>query len=148
MIDYQHATSYNNAVIEYIDLIGKPFRYGARGPDEYDCYGLVTECFSRMGKEIPDYKSPTVLKEIAELVASEKYRWTPIAKKSSGELIPANVLTPGRLIEIRVKGLACHVGFIHKPRKFLHTWEDTGGVAQNELSDWREKILGVYEYAA
>lgn len=134
-------------MIDYLDLIGVKFEYGGRGPDSYDCYGLAIECHRRMGIEIPDYRSPTVLREIAELVAQNKYRWKPIAVKSSKEVIPASDLQPGRLIEIRVKGLACHVGFIHKARKFLHTWEDTGGVVQNDLADWREKILGVYEYS-
>lgn len=99
-----------------------------------------------MGIDIPDYRSPEVLAEIADLVAKQKYRWRPIAVKQGRDLIPSEHLQPGRLIEIRVRGHACHVGFIHRPRKFLHTWEDSGGVVVNDLSDWREKILGVYEY--
>lgn len=132
--------------IDYSDLIGVSFQYGGRGPDAFDCYGLVKECLQRNGVEIPDYRSPSVLKEVADLVAAEKYRWRKIAVKQGSEIIPANVLTPGRVLEIRVNGLACHVGFIHRPRAFLHTWEDSGGVVQNQLSDWRDRILGVYEY--
>lgn len=134
-------------MIDYLDLIGVKFEYGGRGPDSYDCYGLAIECFRRMGMEIPDYRSPTVLREIAEMVAAEKYRWKTIAAKTGKEVVSAQHLQPGRLIELRVKGLACHVGFIHRPRKFLHAMEDCQAVVQNDLADWREKILGVYEYA-
>jgi cell wall-associated NlpC family hydrolase len=46
--------------ITYVDLIGTPFRRGARGPDEFDCYGLVKFLIERAtGREVPDYQSPT-----------------------------------------------------------------------------------------
>ena len=39
----------------YEDLIGKPFADLGRGPDAYDCWGLVIEVGQRMGIEVPDY---------------------------------------------------------------------------------------------
>lgn len=78
---------------------------------------------------------------------TEKYRWTQVAIKPEGGLIPMADMLPGRVLEIRIKGQACHVGFINRPRKFLHTWEDSGGVVENEIYDWRSRVLGVYEYA-
>ena len=133
-------------MIDYQDLIGVSFAYGGRGPDTYDCYGLVMECHRRLGVTIPDYRSPEVLREIAAKMAAEKYRWNLIAAKPEGGVIPMAAMQPGRVLEIRIKGHACHVGFIHKPRKFLHTWEGTGGVTENEICDWRSRVLGVYEY--
>lgn len=135
-------------MIDYCDLIGVQFEFGGRGPETYDCYGLTMECHSRMGIVIPDYRSPEVLSEIADLLAANKYRWKQVAKKQGKELIPMALMTPGTVLEIRVNGLACHVGFVHRPRNFLHTWEDSGGVVENEITDWRERILGVYEYDA
>lgn len=35
------------------DLVGKPYRAGARGPEEYDCFGLVAEVYRRLGWTIP-----------------------------------------------------------------------------------------------
>lgn len=134
-------------MIDYLDLIGVQFAYGGRGPDTYDCYGLVMECERRnTGRELPDYRSPKVLQDIANLVAGEKYRWSQVAKKEGETPIPFSAMQPGRVLEIRVKGLACHVGFIHRPRKFLHTWEGTGGVTEEQIEIWRRYILGVYEY--
>lgn len=133
-------------MIDYRDLIGVSFAYGGRGPLTYDCYGLVMECHRRLGVEIPDYRSPEVLREIASLMNTERYRWKQVAVKTDEGAIPSSALQPGRLLEIRINGHACHVGFIHKPRKFLHTWEDSGGVVENEIYEWRSRIIGVYEY--
>jgi cell wall-associated NlpC family hydrolase len=41
-------------MIKISDLIGKPFKDGGRGPDSYDCYGLVKEVYHRLGIELPD----------------------------------------------------------------------------------------------
>jgi cell wall-associated NlpC family hydrolase len=35
------------------DLIGRPYRYGARGPAEFDCWGLVLEVRRRLGLATP-----------------------------------------------------------------------------------------------
>lgn len=43
--------------IDYTDLIDKNFAWGGRGPDLYDCYGLVKEMYHRIGTELPEYKS-------------------------------------------------------------------------------------------
>lgn len=134
-------------MIDYLDLIGVSFAYGGRGPDTYDCYGLVMECHRRMGIDIPDYRSPTALREIAAMMNTERYRWTPVAIKPEDGFIPMSAFKPGRVIEMRINGQACHVGFIHRPGRFLHTWEDSGGVVANDVHDWRSRVLGVYEYA-
>ena len=133
--------------IDYLPLLGVQFEYGGRGPDTYDCYGLVMELERRnTGRELPDYRSPTAMFDIANLIAGEKYRWICHATKPADGNIPFSEMLPGRVLEIRVKGLACHVGFIHKPRRFLHTWEGTGGVTDESIELWRSRILGVYEF--
>lgn len=36
-------------------LIGKPYRLGARGPDAFDCWGLLQFCWRmRLGLDVPD----------------------------------------------------------------------------------------------
>jgi murein DD-endopeptidase len=39
---------------EYLDLLGKEFEWGGRGPSTYDCYGLVIEARGRAGKFMPE----------------------------------------------------------------------------------------------
>jgi cell wall-associated NlpC family hydrolase len=35
------------------DLIGRPYRFGARGPDAFDCWGAVLEVRRRLGLPTP-----------------------------------------------------------------------------------------------
>lgn len=42
-------------MIDFQDLIGKPYVHGARGPDAFDCWGLCAEIYRRMGRDLPDY---------------------------------------------------------------------------------------------
>lgn len=43
--------------VDVNDLIGKPWRLGARGPDAFDCWGLTREVLQRMrpDKPLPDW---------------------------------------------------------------------------------------------
>jgi hypothetical protein len=36
------------------DRLGKPYRYGAQGPDAFDCSGLVLDCLLQAGLKLPD----------------------------------------------------------------------------------------------
>ena len=40
---------------EVNDLIGRPYVRGARGPDAFDCWGLVVELARRAGRDLPDW---------------------------------------------------------------------------------------------
>ena len=37
------------------DYVGLPYREGARGPDAYDCYGIVAAVFAKRGITLPDF---------------------------------------------------------------------------------------------
>lgn len=39
----------------FTDLIGKPFEFGSRGPNTFDCYGLCMEVYKRLGKMLPEH---------------------------------------------------------------------------------------------
>lgn len=41
----------------YDDLIGKTFKWGGRGPEQYDCGGLMLVIYGRLGKKIPFYST-------------------------------------------------------------------------------------------
>lgn len=42
----------------HLDLIGMPFRLGARGPDHFDCWGICLEFAKRNGIEYPKDFTP------------------------------------------------------------------------------------------
>ncbi len=42
-------------IIDTSDLIGKPFGWGGRGPDFYDCFGICKKVAERAGIAYPEY---------------------------------------------------------------------------------------------
>lgn len=115
------------------DLIGVPFEYDGRGPDQYDCYGLVRKILSDAGIDIPDYRSPSDGPKIAAMMACELKLW----KKTE--------LKRGVVILFRM-ARTTHVGYYMGDDKFIHTTEATGGVTIERLSVWAGKVMGYYEY--
>jgi cell wall-associated NlpC family hydrolase len=120
---------------EFDDLIGKGFRYGGRGPDEFDCYGLVMECFKRLGVKLPDYLSPEDGASISALITCELRLWKP------------TTLRPGVLLNLRIPE-SSHVGFYIGHDRFIHAWAHAGGVCMERYSHWheRKRVLGIYEF--
>jgi cell wall-associated NlpC family hydrolase len=116
--------------------IGIPFKYGGRTHDELDCYGLVMLLYKELyGMEVPDVTSPTFIKDIHDLVASEKLKWTPCE------------LEEGAVIIFNIKGYGSHVGMYIGDDYMIHTWEATGGVTIERVGiNWKHRILGVYKW--
>ena len=121
-------------MIDYTDLIGVPFKIGGRGPECFDCYGLVRECYLRNGKTIPDYRSPEAGNVIAALISTEAARiWKQTDQKA------------GTTALIRVPGFL-HVGFMVDDDNMIHAWKDTGGVTIEPIEIWKKRVIGFYEY--
>lgn len=123
-----------NIQFEYGDLIGCPFRLGARGPDEFDCYGLVMELYRRAGQSVPDYRSPEVLAKVAAIVDEKRELWTPC---SPG---------PGAVMVIRAMGVLSHVAVLLPYDRMIHVWERSHGVCVEPIEPWKRRIVGYYRY--
>lgn len=123
-----------SAMDNWIDLIGKPFRYGGRGPDHYDCYGLIMEMNRRNGVEIPDCVSPTNHQEIALLLSDQKRLWKEVSSPKVGDVVC-----------IRIGRFVSHVGYLVSPSSMLHAWESTG-VLVEPLSVWSKRIDSYFRY--
>jgi cell wall-associated NlpC family hydrolase len=80
--------------------LGKPYVYGATGPDSYDCSGLVMEAFAAAGIEIPR-------------TSEEQWAWGPqVSVPKRGDLVffagaDGTVSAPG------------HVGLVLNPAKHI-----------------------------
>lgn len=129
-------------MIETNDLVGKQFKYGGRGPEFYDCYGIILEGMRRLGvKEEdlpPDFESPSDLKIIAKLVGDlKKNIWRKQEDTEVGE---------GSVLLLKTNGMTTHVGFHLGGNYFLHAWEGDKMVMIERISFWQHKIEGFYEY--
>lgn len=123
-------------VPQHLDLLGKPYIRGARGPKAYDCYGLAREMFKRAGNEVPDFDEPGSLEEIERLIKDKSRRWRRVP-----------IGTEGALLTFRVEGYGAHVGFMlsREQDRFIHAWEATG-VTTERLTGGHFNPLASYHY--
>lgn len=123
----------------WIDLLGKKFAQFGRGPEEYDCYGLVMEIFRRRGIIIPDVKyGQSVEDKNSAFVANEKGGWYRCAMR------------PGAALAFRTAGYIQHCGVCIDYERFIHASENHGAVLVGHLSRGfprHNKLLaGVYDH--
>jgi cell wall-associated NlpC family hydrolase len=119
---------------DYQDLIGLPFLRGARGPREFDCYGLVIEMYARRGVTLPDFTAPGDVENISDVITGQTKIWRTVPKR-----------TVGALITLRVEGLQSHVGYMIEPDRFIHAFEATG-VTTEKLTNGAFHLLGTYDH--
>jgi len=120
--------------MDVTDLVGVPFRYGARGPDAFDCYGLVLHLLRHDGVLAPDYQGYDGPRTVMAYFHNALPLW---------EQIP---LTPGGVLLFRVPG-QFHVGYLLPDcHSFIHSWELSGGVCIERLSAWTPRLKGCYRY--
>lgn len=123
-------------VFKYADLIGTPFEYGARPGESkaLDCYGLVVECFKRMGRRLPQRQFAENENVISALMSAQMNEWESVSKR------------PGAVVLIKVKNVACHVGVMIDENRFIHAWKPSGGVCVEDIENWNRRIVGFYDY--
>lgn len=126
------------AKFDYIDLIGKPFEWGGRGPMAYDCWGLVRECLLRQGLKPPEYPSSAIWQANAMTMAKAMQAWKPL-----------DWPTPGCAIALRMdQSGPTHCGIVVEEDKFLHITEKTCAVVERLTHPiWMRRIRGFYEWA-
>lgn len=134
-------------MLNYSDLIGKPFEQDGRGPQSYDCYGLTKEIFNRYGKQIDEYWCCVENKEKINAIyrgAVSGSKWCEVDYKH-GEEIPVPAL-----IGLRFNtppGVVNHTAVYIGDGKFIHTRERIGVCVDSINSPaWRRQIVGIYEF--
>ncbi len=123
--------------LNYIDLLGKPHKLGAHGPEAYDCYHLCVEVLHRVGKEIPKYTVPDETVDIHELIEAEKLIVAEQIEKPEPYCIVTFCVIPGYVTHCGVVLENCK-SFIHVMRKI------SVAVERLDLIPWRNKIRGFY----
>lgn len=123
--------------IVYSDLINKPFTDQGRGPDGYDCWGLVKEVYKRNGIELPDYTiSAKACEEISQQIIESRPDWEQIQIAET----PCLVVLKGDLYFVQHLGV--HVGF----KKFIHASEQGVCIDRLNSPQWKTKFRGFYRY--
>lgn len=123
-------------MIELRDLIGKPYIVHGRGPEAYDCYGLVLEVAHRYGKSLPDAFYESTSREFnADLIDTTK----PTIKAQ-------RIDTPieGAVVVITVGKEPNHVGVCLGDGNFIHCGKY--GVRVETLASVSKRIEGFYTW--
>ena len=122
------------------DLLGLPFRHRGRGPDAYDCYGLVLEISKRQGIILFDTGYPEDDQAQQALIGNNLHRWKACEPG------------PGAVLLFRRGALAQHVGVQIDQDRFIHATEQFGQVKIDYLSRGapspQNLLIGAYRYAA
>lgn len=106
-------------------LIGKPWRYGAQGPDEFDCWGFV-RFVQREYYEVnlPDVLVPDTWPAVRKLLEhhEEHKRWNKVEAPDDGDI----VMMARNKIPVHV-GIALRA---NNTQGVLHCFEPSGVVFQ------------------
>lgn len=125
----------------YSDLIGKPFAYGGRGPENYDCYGLSLEIYRRLGLDISgvaDYSEERP--ELADRMSEALNRFSDRIPGPEPWAVAAFYVHPRYVT---------HMGLVLPDcTRFVHVLEHKT-VVVSPLSDpfWKKRLAGFYRYA-
>ena len=107
------------------ELIGKPWEYGAQGPDAFDCWGF-TRFVQRThyGIEMPAVQVPEDWRQAREVLETheERTRWAPVDVPADGDVV---LMARNRI--------PLHVGVVvaaNRATGVLHCFEPAGVVFQ------------------
>lgn len=100
-----------DTLLDINDLLGKPYKAHGRGPNDYDCYGLVIEVEKRLGRELPDlYKIFDKKSEVKNLTLSTE---AVGLKKTETPMF-------GDIVVFKKNNRADHVAVYLKNGDFIH----------------------------
>lgn len=139
---------------DYSDLLGKKFEYFERGPEEYDCAGVVIEIWKRAGICLPiNCKSSTdnavqekrfeqYISELCVKIANTKEEINALAANAWADLCLMDLIT----FQI-IPRYTTHCGVYVGDGRFVHIMSKIS-VAREELDNpmWINKIRGFYRY--
>lgn len=125
-------------------LRGKPFKWGTRGPDEYDCWGIVLAVFDALGKDLPgnwlvgteDNRYRRLQARVIINSESSSYNWMRVEKE---------IAKPGDVVAMSPNGALEHVGVL-TPFGILHANEKHGAQLAKRESDLRNEGYQRIEY--
>lgn len=107
-----------------LSLQGHPYRYGANGPDAFDCSGLVQYAYGRAGARVP---------------RTTRAQFDAINRRYLEQL------EPGDLVFFRTAGIrVSHVGIFIGDDEFVHAPKSGSNVHISSLDEeyWRSRMVG------
>lgn len=117
------------------DLIGKPYRRGGRGPDAYDCFGLLIEVCRRSNITLPNEPTGPTPEDNhrAFLQGVDLFRKLPQPQDKCMVLLSVD------------SKLCNHCGFVVQYPYFIHVLEKKCVVIERlDSLFWKSRVRGYY----
>ena len=106
--------------------IGLPYREGARGPDAYDCWGIVAEVLrAAKGWQLPDWYQAAPGPQAASRAISAALDGAVDGGRSSRVEDPQDwdIAVVGSTVRPHHVGVVVNGGILHAARAFGSTWQ-------------------------
>lgn len=106
-----------------LSLRGSPYRYGASGPDAFDCSGLVQYAYHQAGARVP---------------RTTRAQYDAVSRRYLDQL------EPGDLVFFRTGGIqVSHVGIYVGDDEFVHAPKSGSNVHVSSLDQeyWRSRLI-------
>jgi hypothetical protein len=120
-------------------LIGKGYRIGASGPDEYDCWSLAVEATRRLGGKVLPLWQVEQMTRCDVLRAFREHR-----EEIDAEVVVGETMTGDLVCDVR-RG---HIGVLVRGGydAVLHASRERGQVVLERLDDFRRTFPGAEVY--
>ncbi|WP_298434601.1 NlpC/P60 family protein [Geobacter sp.] len=123
--------------VDCTDLLGRPFAYGGRGPDAYDCYGLAMEVCRRAGIDLPEWRSVCEPVLIQDGFEAGKEFFEELAGPQPFCIVLLMVRPP----------YVSHCGVMLDGGRFIHIMERTRVTIERiDGLAWRRRVRGFYRF--
>lgn len=128
------------------EQIGKPFRHMGRGPNYFDCGGLIAWCLKQNGimpHDLPAYGREPYDDALRRVMA----------KNFGQPLGDRNAMQPGDILLIQFVSLPHHVAlvgdYLHGGLSMIHADSRRGKVVEHILdAPWLKNTIEVYRHGA
>lgn len=125
----------NNLINAARAYLGKPFRHQGRGPDYFDCVGLLVTAARDCGLEVVD-RTGYPMDPNGELVPALRENLEPITGKPE----------PGDVLLMRFAKEPQHVG-LWTGSTVIHCYSSVGRVVEHSLSGkWARRVVSVWRF--
>lgn len=124
--------------------IGTPFEEKGRGPDTFDCWGLVRWVYLHDHPrkiELPSYtecyEHTNEREKLARVIVDERQKkWQKVEQPQEFDAIL-----------LRMRGVPMHVGVVTKKNHMIHCAEGINTYEESFKSlRWEKKVLGFFRY--
>lgn len=119
-----------------LDIVGKPYAEGGRGPNSYDCWGVVMYIYRKHGLNLYNYPVSFAnmdARQMSDYINEKKKYWVNVGRPQLLAVVLFNDF----------KGNAAHVGVCLDNEKFIHA-EEGVGVCIDRIEKWKPFVQGYY----